>query len=367
MVLNTHVAHAVARERIGRRQVVGVQVVGNHLRLDREQPLKVRDARFERLPGRGVLEVADVVRDPRALALGDAERVLLLGAAREQVMVGRRGERQMGGHVAPRAPQRQRAPAGVPRADDAHDRVVGPGLDRAVVGQKEVGDRRQARQRVVVAERDRLIGNVAAGHHQRVAAKVATAAGDAAACTAASGRARAHPGATAAATGAPGSRGASRIGRWTEVSSSSSSRPSSTNVRAASRSATISANGLSSRCLRDRSVATARSSAASQARWYPPSPLIATTEPAASAAAIERDRVLHVERVADGVGDRQPAGRTADRRSAARESAGRLGPRTRAGNRRTSQTRPSSSAARSYGTPRTIVNRGPQLVQLMNG
>ena len=34
---------------------------------------------------------------------------------------------------------------------------------------------------------------------------------------------------------------------------------------------------------------------------------------------------------------------------------------------RTSRTPPSSSSGRSYGTPRTIVKRGPQLVQLMNG
>ena len=45
----------------------------------------------------------------------------------------------------------------------------------------------------------------------------------------------------------------------------------------------MSANGLSSRCLRARSRATARSSAARQARWKPPSPLTATIAPSSSA------------------------------------------------------------------------------------
>ena len=35
--------------------------------------------------------------------------------------------------------------------------------------------------------------------------------------------------------------------------------------------------------------------------------------------------------------------------------------------RRTSRTTAMVVSGRSYGTPRTIVNRGPQLVQLMNG
>ena len=86
-------------------------------------------------------------------------------------------------------------------------------------------------------------------------------------------------GATVSVTAAPGLRGASTIGRSRERSSRSSSAPSTTSSAAAATSRTISANGLSSRCLRARSVATARSSAATHARWNPPSPLIATTPP----------------------------------------------------------------------------------------
>ena len=44
VVLDADVLDALARQRVGRRQVVGVQVVGDDLRRDREQPLEVRDA-----------------------------------------------------------------------------------------------------------------------------------------------------------------------------------------------------------------------------------------------------------------------------------------------------------------------------------
>jgi hypothetical protein len=65
-------------------------------------------------------------------------------------------------HEAPRAAQHRR-----PSAHDARDRVVDPGLDRAVVQQEDVGDPREPLQRVVVAERDRLVADVAARQHER--------------------------------------------------------------------------------------------------------------------------------------------------------------------------------------------------------
>ena len=76
------------------------------------------------------------------------------------------------GHVAARAPQRQGPPLPGRAAHDAHHRVVGAGLDLAVVGQKEVGDRRQPLERVIVAERDRLVGHVAARHHERAGGEI---------------------------------------------------------------------------------------------------------------------------------------------------------------------------------------------------
>jgi hypothetical protein len=123
----------------------------------------VRDALLERAERLGVLEVADVVRDPGAAPARHAERALELGPAGEHVP--RRGQRQRE-HArdrAARAPHRQWPPAG-----DPQHRVVGPSLDRTVVDKERVGDVPQPRQRVVVGVGDRLVGHVAAGHHQRL-------------------------------------------------------------------------------------------------------------------------------------------------------------------------------------------------------
>ena len=78
------------------------------------------------------------------------------------------------------------------------------------------------------------------------------------------------PGAVAAATPVPAlpiRRGSSTIGLAGLVSRSAAAVSTSTRRRAAARSATMTANGLSSRCLRARSSATASSQAASAARW----------------------------------------------------------------------------------------------------
>ncbi len=66
-----------------RRQVVGVQVVGDHLGVDAEEPAVVLDALGEGPHGLVVLEIADVVADERAVVLGQTERVLQLGPAGE--------------------------------------------------------------------------------------------------------------------------------------------------------------------------------------------------------------------------------------------------------------------------------------------
>src|SRR5260370_894802 len=62
-------------------QVLRVQVVRHHLRVDVEQPAEVLDALGERAQRLGVLQVPDVVRDEGVVTPGQAERVLELGAA----------------------------------------------------------------------------------------------------------------------------------------------------------------------------------------------------------------------------------------------------------------------------------------------
>ena len=164
-------------ERVLGREVLRVQVVRDQLGLHREQPLEVLDPVAEGAQGLVVAQVADVVRDPRAAVAGERERVLELGADREQRRRARDRER--------RRDEAARAPHDPPAA---HDGVVDPRVDRAVVQEEQVRDAVQPLQRVS-SERDRLVGHVAARHHQRHARRP-PAAGGAAACRGASRRGR---------------------------------------------------------------------------------------------------------------------------------------------------------------------------------
>ncbi len=177
------------------------------------------------------------------------------------------GSGRLRGHVPARAAQHQRRRAA--RAHDPHDRVVGAGLDRAVVEQEQVGDpgqpldaRRRRGRRSARRRRCRSSSRAAR-------AGVGAAAGGAAASRAASRRARASAGATAARHARAG-RAAQRARSAAPARASSSLLLGSSShelARRPSTSATISANGLSSRCLRARSARHGASSSARQARW----------------------------------------------------------------------------------------------------
>ena len=91
----------------------------------------------------------------------------------------------------------------------------------------------------------------------------------------------ATPGATVGT--ASSRRRKSTMGEAGERSAVSSSSDRRHAARTASRSGIITANGFSSRCLRDRSRCTAASFRASTRRWKPPSPLTARISPRRSA------------------------------------------------------------------------------------
>ena len=171
-------------------------------------------------------------------------------------------QRQRVGHEPARAAQQQRAPA----RHRAQDRVVRARVDRAVVAEHEVGDaaraaRARRRPRARSARRRRCRSSSPAARRRR------RAAGGAAASRAAGRRGRRCAARPRRRRGASGRRGASTIGRSRPASSAASSSVSETSARAAATSRTITANGLSSRCLRARSAATAGSSRRRQARW----------------------------------------------------------------------------------------------------
>ena len=117
------------------REVLGVQVVGDELGVDAEEPLVERSRGLEGLERLGVLHVADVLADERVAAREQRERVLLLGAGGQDVGVGLEGQRERERRVAAAAAHRLDE-----AVDHAHDRVVVAREDRAVVEQERVGD-----------------------------------------------------------------------------------------------------------------------------------------------------------------------------------------------------------------------------------
>ena len=171
VMLDADQCHVVALERVLGRQVARMKIVGDESRHDREGPLEVLDALAVGGERRDVLEVADVMRDPGVRSARDAERGLLLGTARQQRARGVDRQPQRVRHVAAR-PAQQQWPPGVADPHGADHRVVGAGLDRAVVHAEQVGDLVQPSESIVVAVGDRLVGDVGAGHHQRVTGEV---------------------------------------------------------------------------------------------------------------------------------------------------------------------------------------------------
>ncbi len=106
-----------------------------------------------------------MVADPGPPPARQAEGALELGAAGQEGPLGREREVDRVRHPPPRAADHD----GRARRGRPHHRVVRARGDRAVVEQDEVGDAGQALQRVLVAVGDRLVRDVAAGHHQRPA------------------------------------------------------------------------------------------------------------------------------------------------------------------------------------------------------
>ena len=94
-----------ARDGVLRGEVLRVEVVGDDLGLEREQPREVREAVRERAVRRQVLEVAVVRRHVGAAAARERERVLELGADGEERPPARR-------RAAAAAPGRSRGRAG---------------------------------------------------------------------------------------------------------------------------------------------------------------------------------------------------------------------------------------------------------------
>ena len=146
-----------------RREVFRVKVVGDDIGDHAVQRRQVIDGLEERRIGGHVFEVADVMAGNNLAALGHGHRVLQLGADGKDSgarRIEREGERLRS--VSTRAAQHLHSSGHRPRHG-----VVAADVDRPIVAEQPVGQRTEPGDGVAVVVGDRLVAEVAAGHHER--------------------------------------------------------------------------------------------------------------------------------------------------------------------------------------------------------
>ena len=194
---------------------------------------------------------------------------------------------RVGGTADRQRDRQRRVSAGAPdrqldTVDHPHDRVVARHQDRPVMHQPAVGEPRKPFERIVVGEADRLTAEVARRHHQCSRAGLVAGQPEQQHVQRRVGQHDAEVGVVrghrVGDRGARRGRGMQhdRALRHRTAAAPTASSTSAMRARRRPGRRTITANGLSPRRLRLRSSATARSLAASQARWYPPMPLTAS-------------------------------------------------------------------------------------------
>ncbi|ARX88629.1 hypothetical protein SMD44_08116 [Streptomyces alboflavus] len=163
MVLHRDAGHGLLQGPAG-GQISGVQVVCDGARDDPGESAQVRICLPERLVRGRVRQISVVRADVGHARVGEGEGVLRLRArARERYGCGRM-ERQGRGGQAAGAAHGERKPA----CDGDHGVVVA-GADRPVVGEEAVGHAFQGAMGISVVDGDGLVGEVAAGDHERSA------------------------------------------------------------------------------------------------------------------------------------------------------------------------------------------------------
>ncbi len=146
-----------------RREVFRVKVVGDEVGDHAVQRRQMIDGLEKRRVGGHVFEVADVMAGNHLTALGHGHRVLQLGPDGKDRGVGRierEGERLRS--VTTRPAQHLHSSGHCP----GHG-VVAADVDRPIVAEQPVGQRTQPGNRVDVVVGNRLVAEVAAGHHER--------------------------------------------------------------------------------------------------------------------------------------------------------------------------------------------------------
>ena len=153
--------------RVSRRGVVGMKIVGDSSRLDVECLLVQADVSLEGAECLVMVEVAHVVAEDRMVTAAQPEHPLQLTSDRENGDRAVRGQSDRLRCVATGTADRHLLACG-----DSSHRVVAADVDWPVVYQQHVRDRPQPLDRILDLIGDRLVRPVSAGHHQGHVAQV---------------------------------------------------------------------------------------------------------------------------------------------------------------------------------------------------
>ncbi len=156
MVLDPDLLRVLLERPLG-REVLGVEVVGDDLGLDREHAQDELEIGAERPVCLLRVEIPEMSRQECLSPARDAERPLQLGARSDDRLLRGDWERERRGCVAARPPDRK---------SGTNHRVFAATVDGAVVAQKRIRDFAEPAARVVVVECDGLVGAVSARQHE---------------------------------------------------------------------------------------------------------------------------------------------------------------------------------------------------------
>src|SRR5208283_3716690 len=141
-------------------EVVGMEVIGDDLRPDLENPLQMFDSFVEKTITFRVLQISDVLAQEGVLSFGEADGVLEFAAdgQHRRLIVFQENRHRNKTSGTPQLPGNA--------ACNSHFGTVAAQQDVTVVHEEVVGEAIQSIDCFSIINRDRLLALVAAGHHQ---------------------------------------------------------------------------------------------------------------------------------------------------------------------------------------------------------
>src|ERR1017187_5020153 len=160
VVLHANQLRSALFERPSGGEVVGMEVVGDDLRSNLENPLQMLDSFVEKAIAFCVLQISDVLAQESVLSFGEADGVLEFASDGQdrRLVVFQENRHRNKTSGTPQLPGNA--------ACNSHHGIVAAQQDVTVVHEEVVGEAIQAIDCFSIVNRDRLLALVAAGHHQ---------------------------------------------------------------------------------------------------------------------------------------------------------------------------------------------------------